>query len=172
MPAYAQNSDNSQSSNPFFSFIQMIERIFHFGGASAQANTNPTAGTNQAAAMPQGSGAPNASGQGRGNPQEMEQNRLNQLVSQGKITGSQEQAILTELQTVRAKDLPQSSPRPSQTQMQQNFQAMQSELTAWANSQGIDPTYVLPQRPSGSGFPGGRSGRGGYGQGPQASPSS
>jgi len=56
---------------------------------------------------------------GRPNYQTMQQYRLDQLVKEGKITQTQEQEILTELTTV------------------------QNQLKTWAQSEGIDPSYVM-----------------------------
>lgn len=76
--------------------------------------------------------------------QDNEKKRLDKLVSEGKITSSQEQAIITELQNLRTKYSPDSFKGLTPDQRKQRFQDMQNEITSWAKSQGIDPKYVMP----------------------------
>lgn len=78
--------------------------------------------------------------------QNREKTRLDSLVSSGKITASQEQAILTELATLRSKYNPANSQSLTLQQRQQQFEQLRSDFTAWAKSQGIDPTLIMPVR--------------------------
>jgi hypothetical protein len=64
--------------------------------------------------------------------QNREQTRLDKLVSNGKITSAQEQAIIAELAALKTKYTPA------------DFKNEQAELKSWAQSQGIDPTLVIP----------------------------
>jgi len=69
-----------------------------------------------------------------------EKKRLDTLVSQGKITQAQEDAILAELAALWIKYPvdPNATPAQRKTQMT----AMQTELKAWAQSNSIDIKYV------------------------------
>lgn len=87
------------------------------------------------------------------NAQQREEDRLNKLVAANKITPEQKQAILAELKFLRdkydKKDLKNMTPDERQKQ----FQAEQDELKKWAESQGIDPTYLTPGFGMGKGRP-------------------
>lgn len=78
------------------------------------------------------------------NMQQRQKQRLDTLVSQGKITSGQETAILNELTTLQKQYSPSSFQGMTQTQRQQAMQNEKNAITTWANSQGINPTYVMP----------------------------
>ena len=88
--------------------------------------------------------------------------KLDQEVTWGEITSSQEQAILNELITLKSKYLTGSMQGETSAQRKQNFQNMQNDLKSWAQSQNIDMSLI-------PGF-----GRRGMGRGlwPNPSPSS
>ena len=71
------------------------------------------------------------------------QGRLDALVKAGKITSDQEKAILSELDSLRSKynmnDLMNQTP----DQRRSMFQSLQNDIKTWAQSQNIDPKYVL-----------------------------
>lgn len=69
---------------------------------------------------------------------------LDQLVSQGKISSAQEQAILTELNTLKNEANSANIKNMTPQQRQQELQKLRDEFTTWAKSQGIDPTVVHP----------------------------
>ena len=97
--------------------------------------------------------------------QAVEKKRLDPLVSQGKITGDQENAIIAELEAMRTKYTFDKNATPDQRKTQMTN--MQNELKTWAQSQGIDSTYVVPAFGQGRG-PGGRMNGGGFrGRGPR-----
>jgi hypothetical protein len=88
------------------------------------------------------------------NPQAMqtrEKQRLDKLVSSGKITAGQETAILAEFVTLQAQD-------------KTNPKNMQNDWKIWATANGIDPTLVMP-----FGGMGGRTDRG-FGKRPTPTP--
>jgi apolipoprotein N-acyltransferase len=80
------------------------------------------------------------------NAQNREKTRLDSLVSSGKITSAQEQAILTELSTLRSKYNPANSQNLTWQQRQQQSEQLKNDFTSWAKSQGIDPTLIMPAR--------------------------
>lgn len=100
--------------------------------------------------------------------QSREKSRLDQLVTQGKINSSQEQAILTELSSLNSKyNLQSLSGDQRKTQMQ----AMQNELKSWATSQGIDPSILMfGMRPGGPRGFGMHGARGNWGNRPTPTP--
>ena len=73
------------------------------------------------------------------------QNRLNQLVSDGKITQSQKQLILNkheELQTQRQQDFDNFKNLTPEEHRQQREQ-QRTELETWAQQNDIDPQYLM-----------------------------
>jgi len=70
--------------------------------------------------------------------------RLDTLVSQGKITTAQETAILNEYKTLQTQYGPAALTGKTFAQKIQAKKDERNALTTWANSQGIDPQYVLP----------------------------
>jgi hypothetical protein len=76
--------------------------------------------------------------------QQRQEDKFDLLVTQGKITKSQETAILKELATVKGQFNPGSLKNMAPDQWQQAFQAQLNTLTVWAKSQGINPVYVIP----------------------------
>jgi hypothetical protein len=83
--------------------------------------------------------------------QTREKQRLDKLVSSGKITAGQETAILAEFVTLQAQD-------------KTNPKNMQNDWKIWATANGIDPTLVMP-----FGGMGGRTDRG-FGKRPTPTP--
>src|SRR5258708_3944385 len=67
--------------------------------------------------------------------QDMIKAKLDKLVVAGKITTTQETAIINELQTLKAKYAGNNSGK-------QNFQNMVSEFKTWLQSQNIDPSLI------------------------------
>ena len=80
------------------------------------------------------------------NMQQGQKARLDKLVSQGKITGAQETAILAELSTLQAQYSPSSLQGMTQAQRKQAMQDEKNAITTWANSQNpkINSAYVMP----------------------------
>lgn len=82
------------------------------------------------------------------NMQQREKKRLDRLVSQGKITNSQETAILSELSTLQGQFSRSSLQGMTQKQRRQAFLNEKNAIESWANSQvpSINPKYVMPFR--------------------------
>ena len=72
------------------------------------------------------------------------QNRLDQLVKNGKITSTQEQAIKDELAKLKSEYDPASFKNMTADQRKQTMQKMRDEIKSWAQSQGIDEKYLMP----------------------------
>ena len=78
------------------------------------------------------------------NMQKREEDRLTQLVKDGKITDAQKTLILDKLSVLKSKHKPEDFKNMSQDELKKRFQAEQDEIKAWAQSQNIDPTYLRP----------------------------
>lgn len=101
--------------------------------------------------------------------QDREKSKLDGLVSSGKITTAQEQALMNELAALRQKYPFDQNQTPDQRKT--HMQAMQTDLKAWAQTQGIDPTLVMSRfgmrgKMDGDDMHGRRGGRGYWGQQP------
>jgi hypothetical protein len=78
------------------------------------------------------------------NMQQRRKNRLDQLVSQNKITSGQETLILSELTSLQNTYGPKTLAGMTQAQRQQAFQNEKNAITTWAAANGINPTFVFP----------------------------
>ncbi|CAN5126868.1 hypothetical protein BH09PAT1_BH09PAT1_6850 [soil metagenome] len=72
-----------------------------------------------------------------------EKTRLDQLVNDGKITSSQETAIVAELASLKTKYNPANIKDMTAAQRKAQFDAMQSEIQTWAKNNNIDPKYLM-----------------------------
>jgi hypothetical protein len=98
--------------------------------------------------------------------------RLDSLVASNKITAAQETAIISELSSVQSQyswsSLQSDTPAQRKTQMQ----AMQSTLKTWAQSNNINPMYVMMfggRMRGGKGMMGGHGNQGNW-NGPTVTP--
>ena len=78
------------------------------------------------------------------NMQQREQDRLTQLVKDGKITEDQKNAIIAELASLREKYKPENFKDMTADQRKQQFQNQQDEIKAWAQGQNIDLSLLKP----------------------------
>src|SRR4051812_11589028 len=140
--------------NFFSGLIQFISQKFGLDKTQVQSAVNDYHQQNKANLTPRPSRSPEQ-------VQALEQKRLDILVQQGKITSDQEKAILAELASIRSKYNPDSLKNLTPAERKAKMQEMRDELIAWAKSQGIDSSYVLPgfrmERP-------GMMGKGGMGK--------
>lgn len=152
-PAYAANGWFGQG-NFFTKLVEYISQKFGLDKTQVQSAVTDFQQQQKATITPR----PTLS------PQDIlnrEKTRLDNLVSQSKITTDQENAILAELAALRTKYPfdPQSNLTPDQRKAQ--MQNMQNDWTTWAKANNIDPNLI---RPWGMGF--GMGGRG-FGRGPR-----
>lgn len=77
--------------------------------------------------------------------------KLSTLTQQGKITATQEQAILAEFAKLQSEYNFTNMGNLTRTQRQQEFQKHQQELKSWASSQGINLSLIGPLGSGGRG---------------------
>lgn len=124
-PVYAAEQGN----NFFSSFIEKIASIFHLDKGQVQSVAN-TVKSEQKTKMQE-------------QQKQREQDRLTKLVQDGKITETQKQAILNELTALKNKYDPSQFQSLTPEQRKQKMKDRQDELTSWAKSQGVDPSYLM-----------------------------
>lgn len=127
---YAQSPTGTQHPNFFQGLVEMIAQKFGLDKAKVQSVVTDYQQQKKT--------------ERQNNMQERQKARLDQLVKEGKITSAQEQAIITELGVLRTKYNPANMKGLTPDQRKDQIQAMQNEIKAWAQSQGIDPTYLMP----------------------------
>lgn len=135
--AYAQGAAASKHFGFFDGIVTLIAQKFGLDRTQVQSAVNEYISQN----------SPNITPRPTMSADEMrnrEKSRLDQLVKDGKITSDKEKAILDELASLRSKysvdSMKDKTPEERKTQMQ----TMQDELKSWAQSQGIDASYVMP----------------------------
>jgi hypothetical protein len=121
---------NAQSANPLSGLVQMIAQKFNLDQGQVQTVVDQFR-TQQKQTMMQ-------------NMQKREDNRLAGLVTSGKITDTQKQAIITELAALKIKYNPENFKNLSAADRKTQRQNEQNELKVWAQSQGIDIKLIQP----------------------------
>ena len=129
MPAYAQSNGNS-GGNFFSGLIQFLSQKFGLDQTQVKSAVTEYQ-TQKKTTMQQ-------------NADTREKKRLDALVTSGKITKAQEDAINAERMTLRAKYNPTDFKSLTADQRKKKMTDEQNEINAWAKSQGIDPKYVIP----------------------------
>lgn len=144
VPVYAQTPTPSTTQGFIGEIANFFGSLFHQGGQQVttmqyHGQNMPMQGVTPGQPAPSGAYGPRPSGQP--SQQMFEQMRLNRLVQQGSITQTQEQEIETELTSV------------------------QNQLKSWAQSEGINPEYVVGGPMMGAGPQQGQNVTGNQGQG-------
>ena len=129
-------------SNFFSGFIDFISKQFNLNKTDVQTALKTYQAQRKVTITPKPSMSPEAR-------QAAEKARLDKLVTQGKITGDQENAIIAIL--AKYPQDPNATPEQRETQMT----SMQNELKTWAASQKLDLNSILPM----FGFGKGRGGQ-------------
>lgn len=145
LPAYAASGNTK--GNFFSGLIQFIAQKFGLDQNTVKAAVTQYQNQVRASITPRPTQTPEQMAA-------REKARLDKLVSAGTITSAQETAIIAELATLRSKYNPANFKNLTADQRKQQFQNEQSDIKAWAQSNGIDPKYVTP------GF--GMAGQGGF----------
>lgn len=132
-PAYAAQG-GMRGGNFFSDFITFISQKFGLDKTQVQTAMQDFQKQKQAMIPPRPTLSPQQM-------QDAEKKRLDPFVTQGKITQPQEDAIIAELATLRAKYMFDANTTPDQRKTQ--MAAMQNELKTWEQAQGINPSYVM-----------------------------
>lgn len=75
-----------------------------------------------------------------------QEEHLSTLVSEGKITESQKKAIIAKTEELRKAHIPGTMKNMTQEERKAAMEQHRSELKSWADSQGIDPQYLMMGR--------------------------
>lgn len=129
VPAYAASGTN-HNGNFFSGLVQFITNEFHLDQNQVQSAVNTYASQQQQKRQQ--------------TMQDNEKKRLDNLVSQNKITSSQEQQILDEQAKLKSEYNPANSKNETSDQRKADFQKEQVEIKAWSQSTGIDAKYLMP----------------------------
>lgn len=135
--AYAQTTTNTTHPSFIQGLIDFFAQKFGLEKTQVQSAVNEYRAQRKATITPRPTLTPDQITQ-------REKTRLDKFVSDGKITSSQEQAILNELAILQAKYSSDSLKNLTPDQRRTKLQQMHDEIVAWAKSQGIDSSYVLP----------------------------
>jgi hypothetical protein len=73
----------------------------------------------------------------------MEKNRLDKLVTDGKITAEQENLIIQEMNTLHSKYNLENMKNLSMDDRKKQMDAMQAEIKTWASANNIDAKYLM-----------------------------
>lgn len=119
---------NAQTNTPMSGLVQMIASKFNLDQTQVQTVVDQYHQTEKG---------------NRGTEMKKNQeDRLAKLVTEGKITEAQKQAIIAEITTIRAKYSLDRSKKLTPTERKAQMEKHQAEIKAWAQSQGIDPTLL------------------------------
>ena len=133
-PTYAANG--WITNNSFFTkLIEFISQKFGLDKTQVQNAVTDFGNQQKATITPKPSQTPQQI-------QDREKKRLDPLVTQGKITTDQENAILTELTALRAKYPFDKNQTPDQRKTQ--IQNMQNDWKVWTQANSIDLTIIGP----------------------------
>ena len=128
-PAYAQGTSGG-GGNFFSGFVDFIAQKLGLEKTQVQTVVNEYK-TRQKSKMMQ-------------NRQDREKKRLDDLVSQGKITSEQETAIINELKSLKDKYKLGQNTQETLEQRKADMESFQKDLKAWADSQKIDIKLIEP----------------------------
>lgn len=128
-PAYAQGTSGG-GGNFFSGFVDFIAQKLGLEKTQVQNVVNEYK-TQQKSKMMQ-------------NRQDREKKRLDDLVSQGKITSEQETAIINELKSLKDKYKVGQNTQETLEQRKADMESFQKDLKTWADSQKIDIKLIEP----------------------------
>lgn len=138
--SYAQDGTDQQQNLVVNFFHRMMMKFgFEKGQDSASNSADERPKNNR---RPEGSPMPGLSGTPGANRMMGEEQRLEQLVKDGKITEAQKTAIITEVSALQSKYSLTSLKDLTQAERKAKLEEMVAELKAWAKAQGIDESYV------------------------------
>ncbi len=134
---YAQTTGANTHMNFFQELVQFISQKFGLDKTQVQTAITDFKAQRKATITPRPTLTPQQIA-------DSEKVRLDKLVAEGKITPSQETAIINEIASLRTKynfgswkDLAPADRKAQAT-------ALREEIVSWAKSQGIDSSYVMP----------------------------
>jgi len=136
---YAQTNTKNDSNGNFFSgLVQAIAQKFHLDENQVKATVDDYHQQKRK--------------ERKENMGKKEEDRLSQLVKDGKITDAQKQAILSKLASLKQKYNPANMKDKTPEERKKQMQSMKDELTSWAKSQGIDINLIFPKFEMGAGM--------------------
>lgn len=137
LPAYAAGQMSAHQ-NFWDSFVQFFAQRFHLDSNQVKAAVTDFRAQHKQQVMQ--------------NVQNREKSRLDSLVSQGKITGDEEQKILNELNVLAQKYNKQALQNMTPQQKRQQFRQERQDLQDWAKANNIDLGLIMPHFGMGRGM--------------------
>jgi hypothetical protein len=77
------------------------------------------------------------------NMEKRQEDKLSQLVKNGKITDAQKQAIIKEMAALKAKYNPETMKNLTPEQRKTQRDEMRNEILSWAKANSIDESYMM-----------------------------
>lgn len=130
VPAYAASTTTTTAPNFFQGLVQFIAQKFGLDQNQVQSAVNDYRTQHKQ--------------QVQQTMQDNEKKHLDSLVSQGKLTSSQEQQIIDEQNKLRNEYNPADFKNLTPDQRKAKFQQEQAEIKAWSQSTGISTQYLRP----------------------------
>lgn len=128
-PVQAQSTTSPTQTNPFQKLVEKIAATFNLDKSKVQTVVEEFHKERQVERQTE--------------MKARQEERLSKLVSEGKITEAQKQAIIKKHEELKAQFNPDGFKNMTAEERKTAMDKKKAELDAWAQSQGIDPSYLM-----------------------------